>query len=234
MNRKLIILLVFVFFVGVGAADILNYYNNVVQSTNNGSIFNIFYQNTTNVTINGTIGSDNLKVNKSGDTMSGVLDMGNNNLTNTSNFVTYVSSSINFIVNRTYTGTANLIAQFSQSSSVIKFIVTMNDLTGGTNFRVNMNPDQTQQDTTKSGWALVLKPYDSSTGSRFQINRGIPNTTNLEAIMDIWSNDSIYLGDTNAVVKNTKVIISNLSGSGNAYVCVDSTGKLYRSVSPCV
>ena len=31
-----------------------------------------------------------------------------------------------------------------------------------------------------------------------------------------------------------EVVASNLSGSGNAYVCVDVNGRLYRSVLPCV
>ncbi|MEM3122191.1 MAG: hypothetical protein QXH60_01985 [Candidatus Pacearchaeota archaeon] len=29
------------------------------------------------------------------------------------------------------------------------------------------------------------------------------------------------------------VIISNLNGTGKAYVCVDENGKLERSLSPC-
>ena len=32
----------------------------------------------------------------------------------------------------------------------------------------------------------------------------------------------------------TPVIIGNLSGSGNAYACVNFLGKLYRSSTPCV
>ena len=162
----------------------------------------------------------------SGGTMTGSINMNDTVLSNASEYITHRRPSVNFTINRTYTGTANDIASFGQSSSVIKFLVTGNDLTGGYNFRVNMNPDQSQQDKTKAGWGLVLKPYDAMQGSRFQINRAVPNSTTLEAIVDIWSNDSIYLGYVFS--NNTKVVITNLSGSGNALVYVDSSGVLKR------
>jgi len=208
------------------------------------------YYNITNTTTIGGSGASNLSqlaidtnknwqgyniTNISNINMTNNLYMGFHNIVNTSEFINYGNggTAINFTVNRSYTGAANAITRFAQSSSPIVFTVTGNDLTGGYNFRVNMNPDQSQQDTTKAGWALVLKPFDGATGSRFQINRGIPGSSNLEAMVDIWANNTIYLGDSTAVNKNTTIVISNLTGSGNDFVCVDPNGVLFRSNLAC-
>jgi len=138
--------------------------------------------------------------------MTGILNMQYNNITNSSSFVLHQTNSynaVNFTVNRSFTGLANPITEFDQSSSVIKFRVTGNDLTGGYNFRVNARADQSQDDTTKSGWSLFIKPNSPncaggfSTGtSELGIWRAIPGTSNIETVLNICDNKSIQIGST--------------------------------------
>lgn len=43
--------------------------------------------------------------------------------------------------------------------------------------------------------------------------------------------DAIFKGDADV---NGKLTIGSLAGTGNAYACLDSTGTLYRSQTPCI
>lgn len=36
------------------------------------------------------------------------------------------------------------------------------------------------------------------------------------------------------IVKDVNFLITNLSGSGNAYACIDSNGQIFRSQTPCI
>jgi len=154
-----------------------------------------------------------LKVNKSGNetitgplNITGTLDMGYNNITNSSAFVLYQTNSynaVNFTVNRSYTGLANPITEFDQSSSVIKFRVTGNDLTGGYNFRVNARANQSQDDPNMSGWSFFIKPSSPncaggfSTGtSELGIWRAKPGTSSIDTVFNICENKSVQVGST--------------------------------------
>lgn len=57
------------------------------------------------------------------------------------------------------------------------------------------------------------------TGNILDAKKGSANILNISSTATLWLNDSL--------------IVNNLSGSGNAFACVDSNGKLYRSATAC-
>lgn len=199
--------------------------------TDESNSYNDINMNGFNITDCGNCGgSDNLswvasKVNKSGDYISGNLNLNDNYILNAT-YMNHVNATTGmlFIVNRTYTGTANPIVEYSQSSSPVKLRVIGNDLTAGWNLRVNAKGDQSQDDVTIPGYAVIMKPYPD--GGVFEIWRSRPGTTTTDIMFTIISNQS-------TIIPTGDFRINSLSGTGNDYACVYPNGTLFRSNTAC-
>jgi len=196
-------------FQGSNYIDITSYNTTFIKDINmsGNSILNC--SNCWNETVN------NSKVNKSGDDVSGVLN---------------INDSFG------YTGAQRMILKVGRTTTATKFSIAQNDANGAINYRVNVNDDTTQQDTQGDGFALAFQPRQS----RFALV-GCKNTTIIcTNVFEMYTNNTDHghpTGDINfgnsANSTQYPVTIYNLSGTGNAYLCVDSTGKLYRGSPTC-
>jgi len=209
----------------------------VIAGTNGSVITNNYYTNTTGgggVSFNGTPvdlnGSNlhngtfndvnlSLKVNKTGDTMSGTLDMGFNRINRTSFVDIKNSGTAGFDVQNTATDIVNSLAVGTVGNS---------NIYGNWNSTTN-----TQANTSLSSWSIRPGVVGSQEGL-FRIiwfREGF--TPGLEEyIIQAYKNQTLTI-TTKATTINGNVTMTNLTGAGNSYVCVYANGTLYRGSPTC-
>lgn len=141
---------------------------------------------------NVSLPSDNTKVNKTGDDMTGLLN---------------ISYSASNVAMQLYNPAGGFPSAFRQNNlGSISFITNWN-LTSNSRFN-----------SSYPVWIFRMIANQSVNADKFEVVRSPDGVT----FTNFFSID--YQG---------VLTMSNLSGSGNDYVCVDSTGKLYRSDAIC-
>jgi hypothetical protein len=180
--------------------------------------------------------SDNTKLNTSGGIITGDINMNNNSILNVGN--QNVWGHFNITVLNNYTGAGLTVFSLGRNTTDLRYRMFINDANNATGFRVNMK-DDLSQDVAGSGFGLAFQPALNRTG----INRIYPGTIVSQNLFEIYTNTStpgacpsygcVRIGDE-ANTSNYPVTLFNLSGTGNAYVCVDSSGKLYRKATTCL
>lgn len=155
---------------------------------------------------NGTFGDINdTKVNKSGDTMTGSINMNNNEIQN----ISVINGSV-----KIKTSGLNSVVVLNNTNAPFSVAMRENSL-GSISFITNWNTDtDTQINMSMPVWIFRIRWNQDD----FQVVRG----DNVSALQIYWSID-----------KKGNMTVSKLSGTGNAYVCVDSSGTLFRGNPAC-
>jgi hypothetical protein len=156
----------------------------------------------------GTDSSDNTKVNKSGDSMTGNLILK----------LSQIEGK-----NSTDDGQLGFFDFIEQVPSI-----------NGTNVRINIGRGYNSTTATTAlgkygynvGYSFQFSSYSNTTASRGLRYRYFP-ANSITASTFFTSNEI----DTTVNLGN--MTVSTLAGSGNAYACLDSTGKLFRSAIAC-
>lgn len=202
---------------GSGNTYVNNYYSNtslenVEFITNKSSDINLGSSNDLYPTQNATKSYIDSKVNKSGDTMTGKL------LSNTSSTgLTGVDLNYSFEakydnVQRTYLYRASGIQEWFVNNSAVD-----------------------------AGWITYSTPGSVPSPGIVMYNNTRKNRSDFRSSpfgIEFWAfaPNTTTPGSTYSVAINRitgDLLIHSLSGSGNAYLCVDSTGKLYRGTPNC-
>ena len=181
------------------------------------------------------------------------LNMNGANITNNSQITALQAGKVNktggindtitgkFYVNVSspYSGGGLTLLEYGRTSSIVKYRATLNDANGAFNFRVNIKDDISQDVPGATGWSFAMQPANH----RFGITNILPNTTSANNPFFIYTPNStsypviggVFVGDL-ATTQKTEypLTVYNLSGTGNAYACVNSMGTLYRSATACV
>lgn len=111
-----------------------------------------------------------------------------------------------------------------------------NTNTGNVGIGTN-NPLAKLQVVPQSGPSIVLP---DQTNPRYSVGLGSTQVVGVGQRLDFYTGDS---GSNNANLDSSKirmsinavgnVTINSLTGTGNAYACINASGQLYRSSSPC-
>jgi hypothetical protein len=195
--------------------------------------------------------SDNTKVNKSGDNLSGDINMGNFDIKNVSalNIKSGIINGTVSSLNRSIQNMSMLLTGYNGG-----FMIGRNGKEAGA-FSAYLNPSYTAtymfvyanrywddsltlKDTSFPGlYGSGFVIAGTSTDSYLQWVYSPPNSVNsqIEAFKVNKNGNLTITGSVNSMQTfSGNMIISGLSGTGNAYACLDSSGKIYRSLSACV
>jgi len=182
---------------------------------------------------------DNSKVNKTGDNMTGVFAFSDNMYIEKNNTgVTYWNGSATV----PYTGSVPII---SNSSSPIEAVfgtgVPKNanhvvEIWGGVN---ELMPDYMKTPLVIAYGGIEIYA-DDVPSSALSIGNNVPGTASTTdliiagylASQGYWT-QYFKVNGTTKMMTATNITVLGLAGAGNAYVCVDSTGKQYRGNPTC-
>ena len=94
---------------------------------------------------------------------------------------------------------------------------------------------QIDQGSSPTFYGAVYTVRSTSTDARLEFNTLDPNVAGVTNQTNIWKVEKSATNDGGMTLfrQNGTLTITNLSGSGNDYVCVDANGKLFRSDAAC-
>lgn len=208
-----------------------------ILSGRNGTLsINQYFNTTGGGTVNDS--SLNLKVNKSGDIMTGQLDIfGELNTTSwnaTQQPLFKNIYNINYNHNFTDPCTDNasgncpvIVQELGTNKSVITVKHRLNPANDAYGILVNAEITNvtTLQNNSKTGWGFFARPGSDD----FYVGRFTPGLS--EFTIRVISNTTFAISQKNTTVLNLSS--SRLAGVGNAYVCVDANGVLFRGSPGC-
>ncbi len=184
--------------------------------------------------------NDNNKVNKTGDNVTGVYNFSNNIFIekNKTNMIFWNGTGY-----EEYLGSIPLIS--NSSSSPLEFVIGTSipknanhvvEIWGGVN---ELLPSFMKTPLVLAYGGIEIYADDVPT-SALSIGNNVPGLSATKdfiiagylASQGYWT-QYFTVNGTTRMMTATNITVSGLSGTGNDYVCVDSTGKLYRSTAAC-